>query len=202
MKRMFRMTILVTSFAISAGVVLAQSAPVPVAPASMPVAPASIVASTNAASTNAVSGKPDLAKMQAIFSELGSLNQELRAEEEKLQASDPDVKALIEKKTAAQQAVRDLETQRRELVDKKLSADPKLALQVARRHELQQTLRALRPASTSPGAAGEGRMGMGSRRMPPMEGAAPMQMQPDVAPKAALAPVVAPVEDKPANPAK
>ena len=189
MKRMVWMSF----FAAVGSLVLAQNT-VPVgdgkdAPTPNPHGPASV-----APATNAVSGKPDYSKVQALFAEMSDISKTLRPQEEMLQ-SDPEVKTLVEKRTAAQQALMELETQRRDLVDKKLSADPSLAPLVARRRELQQTLKDLRAS-------------MPNRRMPSMEGAAPMPMPPPHAapmpmpppPHAApMSPVPAPAaDDKPA----
>jgi len=87
--------------------------------------------------------KPDLAKEQRIFAELDALTRELRPQEQGLQSEDAGLKALAAKTNSAQLVVLDLETQRRDLIDRKLSEDPKLAPLVAKRRELQQTLQEL-----------------------------------------------------------
>lgn len=84
------------------------------------------VSITGDAATNA-SGKPDMAKIQALYAEMGSISKELRQQEKAVQESDPEIKALMEKRDAAQQALMAIETQRRELMDAKLATDPKLA---------------------------------------------------------------------------
>ena len=99
---------------------------------------------------NANVSKPDLAKVQRIFAELDVLTKELRPQERKLQSEDAGLKALAATTNSAQLVVLDLENQRRDLIDRKLSEDPKLAPLVAKRRELQQTLQELwQPVSAS-----------------------------------------------------
>ena len=179
---------------VAGGAVWAQETPgagvTPVGrPPVLAQAPASI-----SPTTNAVSGKTDLAKVQALYSELGSLNKELQPHEEVLQASDPDLKALVEKRDAARQKAIDIEIQRRALVDQKLAADPKLAPLVSKRHELQQTLKAMRPAM-SPG--GSSPMGYGARHRPSLGGAEPAGKDAGIK----IVPAPAPA-DQPVSPAK
>ena len=180
--------------AVAGSAVWAQEMPgASVPPVSRPPVLAPMPASL-AVATNGSSAKPDYSKVQTLFTELGSINKELQPHEEMLQTSDPDLKALVEKRNAAKQVVLDLETQRRELVDQKLAVDPKLAPLVSRRHELQQTLRAMRPAM-SPGGAPP--MGYGPRRKPTLGGT-------EAAGKDAgskIVPAPAPV-DQPANSTK
>ncbi len=151
------------------GMVLAQpAAPVAAAPvAAAPVAAAPVMTVTNDVKT-------DMAKMQAVYAELGAINKELRARETQLMMEDAELKALAEKKNAAQLVLKDLEDQRRAMVDAKLKADPKLKDMVEKRQELQKTLQELRPASP---------MGMGvpGFHKKPMEGMAPKIMPPPAA---------------------
>lgn len=145
-------TILMTILAVTGGLVLAQGTGAGASAAGGATAPA-VVPSVNAlATTNAVSGKPDLSKIQAIDVELRAIIKVLRPEQEKLlQANDPELKALTEKASAAQQVVTDLESQRREWIDKQLSENPKLAPLEEKRRELLRTLNAMR-SSASPRA--------------------------------------------------
>jgi hypothetical protein len=127
-------------------------------PANVP-APAGVVSpgATNAAP------KVDYVKLQALWSEMAAIDKEVRPKAEKLQTSDPDLKALTEKWEAARQTLKDLDTQRRELLEKKISEDPTLAPMVVKRRELQQQLDELRKAAM---AAREVRQGMSPQGMP------------------------------------
>lgn len=190
MKRMVLTTILVAT----GSMVLAQQGPgagAPAAGGSLAIAPVPAPGATSA--TNAVSGKLDFAKMQAIYAELNAIGKELQPREKELQADDPDLKAVADKQVAERQVMNGLETQRRELMDKKLSADPKIAPLVARRHELQQTLREMRPAALPMGAARENQMNYGPRRMP-QQGNGPVRS--DAAPKVVPAPATVPDAEK------
>jgi hypothetical protein len=191
MKHMALMTIL----AATGSVVLAQQggggvgAPVAGGAPALAVVPS---AATISSTTNAT-GKPDVAKLQALYAELITISKELQPEEQILQASDADLKALNEKKLLAQQGLRDLENQRRALVDAKLSADPKVAPLVARRRELQQSLSELRPPMSPATNARENHAGYGARPMSPMGGAEPLR--PEIAPKTVLPPTTTPAAD-------
>ena len=144
-----------------------------------------------APATNAVGGKPDASKIQALLAELSSISKELHPQEDKLR-DDPEIKALFEKQEAARQVVMELGKQQRELMDKKMSADPSLATLVVRRHEIQQTLKEMRPAM-----GGNPMGGPHSRMMPPpMDGKTPEMMPTRIAP-APLAPGAAPDAVKP-----
>jgi hypothetical protein len=202
MKRM----VLTTILAAMGGVALSQQSthgqrePAPGAggaPAIAPVAPVVGSSTTN----NTVGGRPNLAKLQALLTELGAVGKELRPQEEKLQATDPDFKALLEKQLAARQAVLDLDNQRRELMDAKLSADPKFAPLVARRHALRRAMDDMRASESPAATAREYLKGYGGapRRMPNMEGG---QLQPAPAPTVVPAPVVVPEAEKPAGQTK
>jgi len=188
MKRMVCLSILVAM----GGLVLAQSpvannAPAAGAGGAPAVAP---VPAATAVGTNAITGRPDGAKIQALFAEFSSIRKELLPHEELIKASDPELKALDEKQAAAKQVVMELEKQRRDLLDKKLSADPALAPRVARRQEIQQTLNELRPSMSG---MRDNPMGGGPRSrmmMPSPEGKVP-----EMAPK--VVPSPAPTTDKP-----
>ena len=166
-KELLHAGILATILAATGSVVLAQQDPkagVPVAggaPAIAAVSPAA-----GSFQTNDI-GHLDIAKLQAIFAELGSINTELRPQEQNIQLNDVDLKVLLEKKYEAQQAVLELDNQRRELIDRKLSADPKFATLVARRLELQQTLKTLRSAMSPKTTARENQGGFGPGKTPP-----------------------------------
>ena len=142
---------LMTILALAGCAVSAQQASwadVPVA--AVPAPGAAVAAATNAA------GRPDAAKVEAIVAELSGIARELRSQEMKLQTTDAEIKALLEKKLAAQQVAMELEKQRRELTEKKLSDDPKFAPLVARRRALQQSLKDLGlGAGPAPRGAGD-----------------------------------------------
>ena len=192
-------TVLMTILAVSGAMVLAQGAGAGVSAAGGATA-AAVVPSVNAsAMTNAVSGKPDLSRIQAIDAELRAIIKVLRPEQEKLlQANDPELKALTEKAVAAQQLVSDLEEQRREWIDKQLSANPKLAPFVEKRRELLRTLNAMRSSASAAGAGHE--LGYGSRRGALRENLEPAR--PEAVPKAIPAPVSVPGAEQSAGQAK
>lgn len=185
MKRMILMMILTAT--VSA--VMAQQEPLPGTPAAGGASIKAVPTATGTSVTN-MGVRPDMAKVQAIYAELGTISKELRPQEEKLQASDPEFKTLTEKLMVAQQALRDLDTQRRDLMDTKLSADPALAPLVAKRRELQQALKDMRPAGFPGGANMQGpRNGFGPRRMAPDGSDQPIAPRP---PAATPAPVPVP----------
>lgn len=152
--------ILSAMVAVTGGMALAQ----PVAGGAMPPAPAAaapVVTSTNDA-------KPD---MKAVVTELSTISKELREKEMQLMLEDAELKALVEKKNAAQQQVMEIEGQRKAMLDAKLKADPKLKDLVERRQALQKIMQELRPAGPMGGMGGPGfhkkPEGMGPKVMPP-----------------------------------
>ena len=173
------------------GVVLAQqdsAAGTPAAGAASMTAPPSVPPPSpvlppgSPVATNAVAGKPDPAKAQAMLAEFSSISRELSQQEVKLLANDDELKALVEKQEAAKQIGIELIKQQRDLLDKKLSEDPELAPKVAKRRELQQALKDLR---RSMGLQNPGIVGPHARLQPPPTTPPP-------------APMVVPDADKPA----
>jgi hypothetical protein len=136
-----------TVLASTAGMIALAQSPVPPAPLlPPPVSTVAAPATSNApvrpppaAATNATSGMPDQNKLRELYAEFSTLMKELAPQEEKLSA-DAEVRALAEKRDAAMRSVKELDEQRRDLVDKKLSEDPKLAPLVAKRRELKKQL--------------------------------------------------------------
>ena len=94
-----------------------------------------------------IASKPDYTKRQEYLAEFRSLIKELRPQEVKLLTEDVEIIALAEKTNLARQVVLNLDNQCRDVIDQKLSEDPKLAPLVVKRRELQQTLKAYRQAS-------------------------------------------------------
>jgi len=110
------------------GVVLAQQAPVPHAPA-------------------AVSAVPRVATNDAsLWVELRDIQTKLHPFEENLAKNDPEVKALVQQRKDAEQLLQKLDKQRRDLVAAKLLADPAAAPLVKRRAELMTKAQELRSA--------------------------------------------------------
>ena len=164
----------------------AQQTPGAGGPATTVATPAMAVAATNA-----FRGGPN-PKLAPLINELGPILKELHPHEAKLQESDPDVKALTEKKIAAEKIVLEIENQRRELLDRKLSADPKLAALVARRRELQQELKDAQAPASPVVPARQNRAGFGTRPAAPSEGSDVLRPAP--------APAAVPAAEKPAAP--
>jgi hypothetical protein len=192
--------ILATILAATGSVVLAQQNPKAGVPVAGAPAMATVPSAAGSFQTNDI-GHLDIAKLQAIFAELGSINNELRPQEQNIQLNDVDLKVLLEKKYAAQRAVLELENQRRELIDRKLSTDPKFAALVARRLELQQTLKNLRSAMSPMTTARENHMGYEPRKLPPLSGAQPLRSgtAPATVSASAATPANVPVADTPAG---
>jgi hypothetical protein len=94
----------------------------------------------DAANTN--TSKLEYSKLREIFTELSALNKELRPLEKKVRAESAEFNALGEKEHAVVPRLGVNEW--RDLTDRKLSEDPKLAPLVARRRELLQTIKEMR----------------------------------------------------------
>ena len=129
---------------LSGSVALAQQAPAPRAPAPPRAAPAGAPAS-------AVVGAPGATNAANPWMELRDIQAKLHPFELKLMESDPDVKALVLKHKALQDALLDVDKKRLDKISEKLAADPATAALEARRKELTKKIGDARSAAT-PGA--------------------------------------------------
>ena len=168
MKRMFMGTMLLAV----AGLALAQENPAVATPKSPePTKPTF--------ATGAPPSSPDAAKRQEVMQEWRKVNMELRVSETNLMATDPEIKAIIEKQKAIQQEHADLEKQKSEKMDAKLSADPQTAALVVKRKELREKMMEMMKNAYPPGAMPGVLPGPG-HMMPPAGG--PRMMRPGIAP--------------------
>jgi len=133
MKHMVLMTIL----AATGSVVLAQQGSGGCAPVAGSTPAITVVPSaTTGSSTNAVNS----------WAELRSIYAKLQPIEKNLFDNDPDIKALSQQCKDAEQALRELDKKRQELIAAKLLTDPTAAPLAKRRAELLAQARTMHPA--------------------------------------------------------
>lgn len=198
MKRM----VITMALAMAGGLALAQTAatvPAPTTSATPAVTPGTVASPA----APAAGIPPERAKQQEIMMELRKVQQELRTYETGLD-QDPDIKAMDDKIKETMTQYQDLQKQRGEKVDAKLSTDPKAAVLVEKRKELRAKMMEMMKAAYPngmPGMPGGGPGMMPPRPMQPMRGPDGAIVTPP-APKPAPNPAPAPAADKPADPAK
>lgn len=144
------LTLLVTA---TGSLTMAQTTTVAGAASTGPAAaPTPVMGSpASGASTNAAKAKPEPIKSASVIAEFSAINKELAAQELKLREEDPEIKALDEKRRAAQQTVTDIATQMRLLVNERLAADPKFAPLLTKRAELLQSVQPAGASGLPPG---------------------------------------------------